>query len=173
MDSAVFEQAYATAWKSTITYLTSRGIPLDTAVECAQAAWVTGWERLVQLRDDSVLVSWVNVIALNYSRRAMKKATCHVEWTPDREPGEEMNLSAIDIAQILHSSSPKDRVVLEGQLMGRSAQELAREQGMTESAMRIRCMRARRAARQRCEPRNMARSLFTQPGGACAPYSPA
>ncbi|MCU1324843.1 MAG: polymerase sigma factor [Bryobacterales bacterium] len=154
MDANVFANAYETARKSTINFLTSRGIPLDTAVECTQAAWVTGWERLVQLRDDSFLVSWINVIALNYSRKAMRKATCHVEWKSHREAGEEMNLSAIDVAQILQSCSPRDRAVLEGQLIGRSAQELAAEAGMTESAMRIRCMRARRAARLRCETRS-------------------
>jgi DNA-directed RNA polymerase specialized sigma24 family protein len=153
MDAAIFAEAYESTWKSTIHFLTAKGIPLDTAAECAQAAWVTGWERLVQLRDDSVLVSWVNVIALNYGRKAMRKASSHVEWTPARELGEEMDLAAIDVAQILHSCSPRDRAVLEGQLMGRSAQELAAEAGLTESAMRIRCMRARRAARQRCEPR--------------------
>ena len=169
MDAALFAKAYETASKSTIHFLTSRGIPIDTAAECAQAAWVTGWERLVQLRDDSFLISWVNVIALNYSRKAMKKATYHVEWTPARELGEEMNLSAIDIAQILHSCTPRERTVLEGQLMGRSAQELAAEAGMTESAMRIRCMRARRAARQRCEARNGVPALFKPPAVACAP----
>jgi RNA polymerase sigma factor (sigma-70 family) len=153
MDATVFANTYKKGIKSTINFLSSRGIPRDMAPECAQAAWAKGWERLKQLRDESLLVSWVNSIALNHSRRAMKKARHEVAWTQDRERRTEMDLAAIDVASILQSCEPKDRELLEAQLQGRSAQELAAETGLTETAMRLRCLRARRAARENCRSR--------------------
>lgn len=150
MDAKVFGDTYARGLKSTINFLSSRGVPRDMAPECAQAAWAKGWERIKQLRDENLLISWVNSIALNHSRRALKKAKHEVAWTPDRERKTEIDLAAIDIAAILQSCGPKDRRLLEAQLDGRSAQELAAETGLTETAMRLRCLRARRAARNSC-----------------------
>jgi len=150
MDSAKFASTYETGLKSTINFLSSRGIPRDMAPECAQAAWVKGWERLKQLRDESLLLSWVNVIALNHSRRTLKKNKQEVAWTPDRDRRIEMDLAAIDLAYILSCCTPKDRRLLEAQLLGRSPQELAAEAGLSETAMRLRCLRARRSAREHC-----------------------
>jgi DNA-directed RNA polymerase specialized sigma24 family protein len=42
---------------------------VDIAEDVAQAAWLQGWQKLHQLRDERMILSWVNAIALNYHRR--------------------------------------------------------------------------------------------------------
>ena len=64
-----------------------------------------------------------------------------------------MNLAAIDVARILKICRPCDRLLLEQQMRGVTAEEIARKQGVTETAIRIRLLRARRAARSRVEKR--------------------
>lgn len=44
------------------------------ACESAQAAWVRGWGRLGQLRDETLVLTWVNTIALNVYRRLIREA---------------------------------------------------------------------------------------------------
>ena len=49
-------------------------------------------------------------------------------------------------------SRSSDRSLLEAQLMGTTAEELAKSEGVTPTAIRLRLLRARRSARQICEP---------------------
>ena len=62
-----------------------------------------------------------------------------------------LDLAAIDVARILRVCRPPDRLLLEAQMQGVTAKEVAREQGLTETAVRIRFLRARRSARQALE----------------------
>ena len=59
-----YGQAYQRGFDLTVRLLLSRGAPRDRAREVAQAAWARGWERLSQLRNESLVVTWVNTIAL-------------------------------------------------------------------------------------------------------------
>lgn len=62
-----------TGFEGTMRFLVSRGVLRDNAKELAQAAWARGWEQLNQLRDESTVTSWVNMIALNSYRRAVER----------------------------------------------------------------------------------------------------
>jgi len=58
-----------------------------------------------------------------------------------------LNLAAIDVSRMLDACRPTDRLLLEAQMNGVTAQEIAREQGLPPGTIRIRFLRARRSAR--------------------------
>jgi DNA-directed RNA polymerase specialized sigma24 family protein len=61
-----------------------------------------------------------------------------------------MNVAAIDVKRILNECKPNDRVVLEGHYIeGYKVQEIARQNGWSETAVRIRLLRARRSVERR------------------------
>ena len=63
-------------------------------------------------------------------------------------------VAAIDVARILEFFRPCDRILLQQQYMnGVTTEEIAKEQGVTETAIRIRLLRARRDARSKVEQR--------------------
>lgn len=154
MTDTHFSNAYETGMRRTIAFLISRGISCDDAQEVAQAAWVRGWERLRQLRNDAMLLTWVNTIALNNYRRALRTRGRCEEWklTHDDAAVTMLNWAKIDITRILQACKPKDRELLGAHLRGESPKELAKREGVTPTAIRIRLLRARRSARQLCEP---------------------
>jgi DNA-directed RNA polymerase specialized sigma24 family protein len=145
-----YGQAYQQGFDVTIRLLRSRGAPRDCAREVAQAAWARGWERLSQLRNDSLVVTWVNTIALNVYRSVRRsESSCRTVPELCSKPG--VNLAAIDMAHILKHCRPCERLLLEQQMCGISAVEIARQQGVTETVIRMRLIRACRAARSRME----------------------
>lgn len=147
-----YGQAYQRGYNLTVRLLLSRGAPRDRARDVAQAAWARGWERLSQLRNDHLVVTWVNTIALNVYRSVLRSEPCYQEL-PELSTKAGVDLAAIDIARILRICRPGDRLLLEQQMRGVTAEEIARTQGVTETAIRIRLLRARRAARSRVEKR--------------------
>jgi len=69
-----YGEAYKRGFDLTVRFLLSRGVhPSDRAREAAQAAWTKGWERLGQLRDESLVMTWVNAIALNVYRGFLRR----------------------------------------------------------------------------------------------------
>lgn len=145
-----YGQAYQRGFDLTFRFLQSRGAPRESAREATQAAWAKGWERLAQLRNEELVITWVNTIALNvYRRHRRHEDTWHVLRDVGTRPG--VNLAAIDMARILKICCPGDRVLLEQQMKGLTPAEIARQRGIPESAIRVRLLRARRAARLRIE----------------------
>jgi DNA-directed RNA polymerase specialized sigma24 family protein len=141
-----YGEAYEQGLEHTVRFLLSRGIKRDAALDVAQAAWVRGWERLDQLRDEKVLVTWVNTIALNQFRRSLR----HDRYEPlvdFPDPQSSLNWAAIELSRIMSRCRPRDRVLLKAQLEGRTAGELSEGAGSTPTAMRLRLYRARTAAR--------------------------
>ncbi len=66
----------------TVRFLGSRfGLPDSEAEEIAQQAWVQGFERLEQLRDQRMLRTWVNSIAKNLVRVRIRRQQI-VEFVP-------------------------------------------------------------------------------------------
>ncbi len=150
-----YGQAYQRGFALTVRFLLSRGAQRDLADEAAQAAWVRGWECVGQLRDETLVVTWVNTIALNVYRRVIRKELFSEKLPPLREKTAAIDVAAIDVARILTFCRPGDRLLLEQQyLNGASTQEIARQQGVTETAIRIRLLRARRAAGCQIKSRN-------------------
>src|ERR1700680_3274425 len=73
-----YGEAYEAGFDRTVRFLLSRGAQRDDAVEAAQAAWARGWERVTQLRDESLVMTWVNAIAFNFLRNGLTtKVRCH------------------------------------------------------------------------------------------------
>ena len=60
-----------------------------------------------------------------------------------------MDLAPLDTAKILECCRPADRVLFEHQLSGLTTQEIAQQQRVTTTAIRVRLLRARRAVRAR------------------------
>ena len=154
--------AYQRGFGLTLRFLRSRGVPFERALDVSQTAWAKGWERLDQLRDDSLVFTWVNTIALNVQNRLLQNeptwqglpesATLPEAGTTsavDTPP--HMNLAAIDMARILKICCPIDRALLKQQLTGLTPREIARMRGVPEGAMRVRLLRARQSARLRLE----------------------
>ena len=98
-----------------------------------------------------MIVTWVNSIALNHYRRVIRRERLHQELQPSEGGKTSLNLAAIDMARILRVCRPPDRLLLEAQMNGVTAKEIAHEQGLSETAVRIRFLRARRSARKALE----------------------
>jgi len=147
-----YGHAYQRGFELTVRLLLSRGVPTDPAREVAQAAWTRGWERLSQLRNEKLVVTWVNTIALNVYRSVLRSEPACQEL-PEIPTKGGIDLAAIDVSRILNICRPHERVLLEQQMRGVTAEEIARQQGVSETAIRIRLLRARRAARARVEKR--------------------
>jgi DNA-directed RNA polymerase specialized sigma24 family protein len=147
--------AYEKGFRLTVRFLVSRGLFADAAEETAQAAWAKGWERLAQLRNEHMLLTWVNSIALNLYRSIRRKP--QHQPLPELSGPPKVNLAAIDVSLILTRCKPVDRVVLQKRyLEGWGIRDIARTHGWTETAVRIRLVRARRSARARMDDRCLA-----------------
>jgi DNA-directed RNA polymerase specialized sigma24 family protein len=68
-----YGEAYQKGFDLTVRFLLSRGAWRDNASEVAQAAWARGWEHLIQLRNERLVLTWVNTIALNLYRSVLRK----------------------------------------------------------------------------------------------------
>jgi DNA-directed RNA polymerase specialized sigma24 family protein len=152
MTRETYGQAYQTGFRRTVRLLCSRGASTEHAEDVAQAAWLRGWERLHQLRDEGMIVNWVNAIAVNVHRYTMHREDRY-QALPDLcgQPG--IDLNRIDAARILTLCRPRDRVLFEQQMGGLTTEEIAVQQGVSTTAIRIRFLRARRAARESVEGR--------------------
>jgi RNA polymerase sigma factor (sigma-70 family) len=160
-----FADAYRRYFLLTIRFLHSRGIKDDMGLDIAQAAWARGWERRNQLREHSMLVTWINSIALNSFRTLLRRKGETIPLPdlcePLTNPG-----TAIDANSILNECPPKDRRLLEDfYIQGYSITEIAKRYHCSEVSLRIRLMRARRRVQhsaqraQRTTARNRERFL--------------
>ncbi|MGA2181515.1 MAG: sigma factor-like helix-turn-helix DNA-binding protein [Bryobacteraceae bacterium] len=133
----------------TVRFLVSRGLAYDTAQETAQAAWARGWERLGQLRDPRMVLTWMNSIALNIHRSFLRREPL-LHALPEIPTPPKINLAAIDAKRILQCCKKNDRIVLQRHYLEEcKVHEIASEHGWTETAVRIRLLRARRSVGKR------------------------
>jgi RNA polymerase sigma-70 factor, ECF subfamily len=164
MTREAYSRAYQDGLPLTFRFLLSRGVTPDTAEEISQAAWMRGWERLGQLRSDELISTWVNTIALNLYRRAIRQESRLQGLHDPLYANSTMNWAAIDLRRILGFCRRPDRLLLEAQMDGQTAEEIAQAQGVSQTAVRIRLLRARRAARQAAESiRDRRRARVTSP----------
>jgi len=146
-----YGQIYQEGRERTIRFLLSRGVTRELAQDLAQSAWLRGWERISQLRDERMVVTWVNTIALNQFRRAIRNERFHGQIHEAIHGTVTLNLAAIDVARLFEVCRKSDRTLLEAQMAGITPKEMAEQQGVTETAIRIRFYRARRSARMMLE----------------------
>ena len=145
MSTQEFGSAYEKGFKLTIRFLCSRGLSRDCAREIAQAAWVRGWERLSQLREAKMLMTWMNTIALNLYRTSLRREP-FLQELPELVAKCRTNLAVIDLERVLKTCKKNDRMVLQRHyLEGYQVREIALANGWSETAVRIRLLRARRA----------------------------
>jgi RNA polymerase sigma-70 factor (ECF subfamily) len=147
-----FGIAYGDGFSKTVRVLRCRGASLDQAEDVAQAAWLQGWRKLDQLRDETTVVGWVNMIAVNFYRRLGPKEARFqqlLEVELDGRAG--IDSDSLDVAKILSVCKPRDRPLFQLQLRGLTTQEIASVQGVSGIAVRIRLVRARRSVRKNLE----------------------
>lgn len=157
MNREEYGQAYQKGFPITVRFLVSRGLSYDDAMETAQAAWAKGWERIDQLRDSSMVLTWMNSIALNLHRSLLRREP-PFSVLPELSAPPRVNLAGIDVKRILCCVRQSDRFVLQRHyLEGYAVQEIAEENGWSDTAVRIRLLRARRAAGERAGRRKPAR----------------
>ena len=148
MTQEAFGEAYGQGHVKTVRFLRSRGASLQDAEDLAQAAWLQGWRKIDQLRDEATIVSWVNAIAVNYHRRGIRRESRY-QVLHDICGHIGIDLAPLETAKILQSCDSEDRSLFEYQLGGMTTAEIAREHRVTTTAIRVRFFRARRAVRQR------------------------
>jgi len=141
-----YSDAFLNGYSATRRFLLSRGAALDEAEEIAQAAWARGWEYRDQLRDPSMVSFWVNSIARNLFRaRFRTPATISLEGI---EPSYTMALEEqIEVHRMLDLCPERDRALLAKSLEGYSAEEIARDEGISSTGIRVRMLRIRQGIR--------------------------
>ena len=154
MTVEAYGQAYQRGFDRTIRLLLSRGARSECAREAAQAAWAKGWERINQLRNESVVTTWVNTIALNCYRSVLRSENHQLPLT-ELPTSADVNLGAIDLERFLAWCRPNDRQLFEDYLQGYPIEEIARKQGISYTAVRIRLLRARRSVQARIKDRDI------------------
>jgi RNA polymerase sigma factor (sigma-70 family) len=119
---------------------------VEEAEEIAQAAWVRGWEYRDQLRDPGLVGYWVNSIARNLFRAKFRaKLTAPIDGV---EAPYWLNLEEIEVHRLLDRCSGDDRQLLKRSLEGYSAEEIAQDEGITSTGIRVRLLRIRQSLRQ-------------------------
>ena len=146
MTECHYATAYEKGFKRTVRFLISKGLLADVAEEMSQAAWVRGWERLGQLRNEACVSVWINQIALNLYRRSTN-ASRRLEPLEDIPGPPGHNVAAIDLYKMMKRCGAAHQELLHRHLEGQTTTEMAQERGASEGAMRIRLMKARRALR--------------------------
>ena len=142
-----YAAAFETGYPATRRFLLSRGAAIDEAEEIAQAAWVRGWEFRDQLRDPGLVGFWVNSIARNLFRAKFRsKMTAPMEGV---EAPYLMDLEEIEVRRLLDRCSGRDRQLLKRSLEGYSAEEIARDEGITSTGIRVRLLRIRQSLRHK------------------------
>ena len=147
MTTCTFASAYETGLRRTISFLIYRGVRSDLAPDIAQTAWMRGWERLGTLRDDSAVVSWINMIAWNCYRQDSRSNRTLDSRLSEAQRTIELDSASVDIRKILPLCPPEYRSLFESQLLGHTTREIAGHLGVSDTAVRVRLHRAKRQVR--------------------------
>jgi len=140
-----FESAYLCGKDLTFRFLVSRGAPTESAEECAQAAWVRGWERRRQLKRLDAIVPWVNSIALNMLRSSIALSRKHIPLDLETPCASSANLAHLDVEALMNKCRECDRCLIRKYyLEERSTEEIARELRIKKTTVRVRLLRVRR-----------------------------
>jgi RNA polymerase sigma-70 factor (ECF subfamily) len=153
-----YGNAYASGLKGTRHLLLRHGANRDLACDLAQAAWEKGWERLGDLRNSEMVVSWVNSIAINLLRTLWRREVNNVPLEAEHDvmivPG--VNNAALEVHYLLRSCRPSHQIVLkEYYLQGLGVAEIARSHGRDVGAIHSALSRARRAVRRHLTERSI------------------
>ena len=142
-----FAEAFRRGYPMTLRFLLSRGAATDIAEEVTQAAWVKGWECLNQLQRPHMIGAWVNSIAKNMLKNRLRSDQ---KWEGLTESSKAAwpTLVSVDVKRVFTRCDSRDSRILHGYYIeGYTAEELARQVGLTPVTVRVRLLRLRRALR--------------------------
>lgn len=145
MTSEEYADAYQRGFNLAVRFWVSRGVSYDDAVESVQAAWAKGWEHREELRQPASVVPWIISIAGNIRKTLLRQQQKNLPKNQEAASTISSHAAAIDAKKVLDKSKPLHRAVLEAHYMhGLTAQEIAKSEGVSEGAIRLRLLRARR-----------------------------
>lgn len=159
MNAEEFGKMYQKLHHRTFKFLRIKGATVEEAKEFAQAGWAKGFEKLGELRSDGALLPWINEIALNFYRGAWRKGVHISLKSLDLEVmSGGRDLSAllevdIDLERIMEVTLPAERILLNLMLEEEKRSDIAREHGVTVTAINLRVMRTHQRIRSRLEAR--------------------
>jgi RNA polymerase sigma-70 factor (ECF subfamily) len=150
MSSEEYADAYRRGFNLAVRFWVSRGVSYDDAVESVQAAWAKGWERRDQLRQPASVLPWIISIAGNIRKTVLRQQQREIAADEPHATSQPSNAACIDAQKLLDGSKPLHRAVLEAHYMqGLTAVEIAEAEGVSEGAIRLRLLRARRNVKKR------------------------
>ena len=150
MTSEEYAEAYRHGFNLAVRFWMSRGVSYDDAVESVQAAWAKGWERRNQLRQPASVLPWIISIAGNIRKTSLRHQQKEVPGNGPHASSSNSDAAFIDAWRVLDKSKPLHRAVLEAHYVhGLTALEIARAEGVSEGAIRLRLLRARRTLKKR------------------------
>ena len=140
-----FGQAYEKGRIQTVNFLISKGLQEEEANEKAQAAWAKGWERRYQMRDKHKALAWINTIALNLYRSSYRRNS-RFESIREFPVPARIDVRNIDLYKRLNQCREMDQEILTLRyLKGFDISDLADRYDCTQTAIRVRLLRARRS----------------------------
>lgn len=150
-----FAEAFRRGYPMTLRFLLSRGASTDIAEEVTQAAWVKGWECLNQLQRPHMIGAWVNSIAKNMLKNRLRSDQ-KLEGLTESSKAAWPTLMSVDVKRVLTGCDNRDSRILHGYYIeGYTAEELARQVGLTPVTVRVRLLRLRRALRTQLMKTNL------------------
>ncbi|BDC50477.1 hypothetical protein F183_A27930 [Bryobacterales bacterium F-183] len=149
------EAAFPRGIQQTARFLQSLGASVEVAEESAQAAWVRAWECRGQLRKDGSVHAWVNSIAKNIMKEAIR-ISCKSAPLNDHHISSPRALTSakLDVLLDLRSAMMGERHCDSAVLRlfydhGYATHEIAQRLRMTPTAVRIRLFRGRQRIKER------------------------
>lgn len=133
----------------------------DTAHDLAQEVALRAWRRLGSLDDPRSFTAWVRRIAANAARDHLRRTAVRreedldhaLDLASDDDPHAEFERRA-ELRLMLAALDSEDAEVVEllvARAEGVSVEELAGRKGLSEGALKMRLMRARKRLRERLE----------------------
>ena len=146
MTTEQYADAYTAGFSRTIAFLCSRRISREDAEDAAQEAWIKGWIRRDDIRNQAATAFWVNSIAMNVYRAKLRSADalrhlCSV--APRETPADGVNTLDIDRRKLMRMVPVQHRELMRDYYVdGYSSSELGQRWGVNQSTIKIRLMRA-------------------------------
>lgn len=155
MTSEEFGQSYASGYMKTVRWLVKLGLKVDHAEELAQQSWTRGYEKLDQIKDPSMIVAWVNSIAINFDRsnhrRPINKIITYTSILPNQSHHDNLDNSiddsintkdAYQALQMIDNHEVRDTLI-RYYLRDQSVAEISVINYCPESTVRVRLSRGR------------------------------
>ncbi len=148
-------------YQDTVHTLALRLVGADLAADVAQEAFLRAWRALPRFRGEAAFSTWLHRITVNTAwtlrRRDRRHPTQPLEGDfedtgPQPERAGELAEARAGLLRVIGTLNPGQRAVLVlRDIYGWSGAEVARELGITETAVKVRLHRARAKLRSRLE----------------------